>query len=580
MRSHQAPGGWSRVTSVLAVFALVFAACSGTASPSPAASSGAASPSAAGSASASGSAATTGGTFTGAWVGPCCVGIANANPLIAGGDQHFLSKIYEPLVSYSIDTTTGGYGAIVPALAKTWESSSDGLTWTFHLQPSVTWQDGTPFTADDVVFTLTLCESKAVGCVYGGGISNIKGAADVKSGKSTTLAGVKAPDPQTVTITTDQPNAAMLDALSVMWIVQKKSLSSIPLDQITKAPYWTTPGQAVGTGPFKITGYQAGQFMELSRYDGYWRGKPVLDKIVRKEFKDPATALIAFDKGEIDFTYLTADEVQREQGNANATIIAGPSQVDNAVVFNPLVNPAFANKLFNQAMEFAIDRKSIITNLYNGKGTALPCLFGNPAYVAPDTEMYDYNVDKAKALLQQSGVNVSSLPTFIFDTYYNDPLSLNVMTAIQKNWADVGLKVTIKQMDSAAWTKQYYTDGKSQVSFLGAQNGPDGNIAASYFLSTASQESGAGNNGWKGYVYKNPQVDQLIQQGRATFDTAKRATIYQQLCKVLADDMPWNIMWQTTRYWIVNKKIANFQLTPAPGGGSYYDASETWSVKP
>jgi len=81
-------------------------------------------------------------------------------------------------------------------------------------------------------------------------------------------------------------------------------------------------------------------------------------------------------------------------------------------------------------------------------------------------------------------------------------------------------------------------------------------------------------------VYKNPQVDQLIQQGRATFDTAKRATIYQQLCKVLADDMPWNIMWQTTRYWIVNKKIANFQLTPAPGGGSYYDASETWSVKP
>src|SRR5207244_13541635 len=76
---------------------------------------------------------------------------------------------------------------------------------------------------------------------------------------------LKAPDPQTVTITTDQPNAAMLDALSVMWIVQKKSLSSIPLDQITKAPYWTTPGQAVGTGPFKITGYQAGQDRKSTR---------------------------------------------------------------------------------------------------------------------------------------------------------------------------------------------------------------------------------------------------------------------------------------------------------------------------
>src|SRR5438105_6321690 len=137
MRSHQAPGGWSRVTSVLAVFALVFAACSGTASPSPAASSGAASPSAAGSASASGSQATGGGTFTGAWVGPCCVGIANANPLIAGGDQHFLSKIYEPLVTYRLDKTTGGYGPVVPALAEDWATATDRLTWTLHIQPNV-----------------------------------------------------------------------------------------------------------------------------------------------------------------------------------------------------------------------------------------------------------------------------------------------------------------------------------------------------------------------------------------------------------------------------------------------------------
>src|SRR5260370_693364 len=74
-----------------------------------------------------GQATTPGGTFTGAWVGPCCVGIANSNPLIAGGDQHFLSKIYEPLVTYSIDTTTGGYGPTVPALATDWTTSTDRL---------------------------------------------------------------------------------------------------------------------------------------------------------------------------------------------------------------------------------------------------------------------------------------------------------------------------------------------------------------------------------------------------------------------------------------------------------------------
>ena len=129
--------------------------------------------------------------------------------------------------------------------------------------------------------------------------------------------------------------------------------------------------------------------------------------------------------------------------------------------------------------------------------------------------MYDYNPDTAKALIAQSGVDMGSLPTFTFDTYYNDPLSLNVMTAIQQNWADIGFNVTIKQMDSAAWTNQYYKQGTSQVSFIGAQNGPDGNIAATYFLSTASQEAGAGNNGAdgaEGRSIRGPEWELLTAQ--------------------------------------------------------------------
>jgi len=529
--------------------------------------------------------APSGGTFTGAWVGPCCVGIANNNPLVAGGDQHFLSKIFEPLITYSIDPTTKGYGPPVPALAKSWETSQDGLTWTFHLQDGVKWHDGTPFTADDVIFTLTLCETKAVGCTYGGGIAGITGAADVKAGTATTVSGLTAPDPQTVTIHTDAPNAAMLDALSVMWIVQKASLSGIAADQITKSQYWVTPNDASGkggvqgTGAFYVSSYTAGQFIELTANKSYWRGAPKLDKIVRKEFKDPATALLAFDAGQVDFTYLTADEVQREQGNANATVIAGPSQVDNVVVFNPLANPAFGNAKFKQAMTVAINRDTIIKNLYNGNGTVQSCFFGPPQY-GTTADPLAYDTAKAQQMITESGVDIASLPEFTFDTYYNDPLSLNVMTAIQQDWAKVGLKVKINQMDPAAWTKQYYTEGKSQISFIGAQNGPDPNIGATYFVSTASQEAGAGNNGWKGYVYKNPKIDTLFQQGRAVFDPAQRTTIYQQACQELVNDMPWNIMWQTTRYWIVSNKIGNFFLTPAPGGGSYYDAAEQWYVKP
>ena len=204
--------------------------------------------------------------------------------------------------------------------------------------------------------------------------------------------------------------------------------------------------------------------------------------------------------------------------------------MDNAIVFNQTVDPAFAKKEFRQAMEYAIDRDSIIKNLYNGNGTPLSCLLGNPAYHGTE-ETYAYDPEKAKALLATAGVDPSTLREFTFDTYYNDPLSLNVMTAIQANWQALGFKVKIQQMDPAAWVEKYYNQGKSEISFLGAQNGPDGNIAAGYYLSTADYEGGNGSNGWKGWKYDNPAADDLINKGSAVFDPAARAAIYQDLCK-------------------------------------------------
>jgi peptide/nickel transport system substrate-binding protein len=150
------------------------------------------------------------------------------------------------------------------------------------------------------------------------------------------------------------------------------------------------------------------------------------------------------------------------------------------------------------------------------------------------------------------------------------------MTAIQANLTAIGFKIKIQQMDGASWTKRNQ-DGDFQMSFEGAQNGPDGNIAATYFLSTSAYPQG--DNGFTGYHYTNPQADQLIQQGVQSSDPATRATTYQQLCKVLADDLPWNVMWQTTRYWIVNTRIGNMVSTPGAGSGTFYDAAETWYIK-
>jgi peptide/nickel transport system substrate-binding protein len=299
-----------------------------------------------------------------------------------------------------------------------------------------------------------------------------------------------------------------------------------------------------------------------------------LDKLIRREFKDPATALLAFDKGEIDFAYVTADEVEREQANTNATVIPGPSQVDNAITMNPAKNPAFGNPKFKQAILYAINRASIVENLYKGAAKPVSCLYGNPKFTPADVEPYAYDPEKAKALLQEAGIDPASLGEIVMDTYYNDQLSLDVMTAFQQDLAAVGIKIKIQQMDGPSWTKRYYEDGASEMSFIGGANGADGHRAYQYYYSTALWPKG-GNN----YKFSNPELDKLLDQGVAEMDAAKRPAIYQQACKIMSETLPWVFMWETVRYGIVNNRIGNFLYTPAPGGGSYYDQAEKWFIR-
>lgn len=512
-------------------------------------------------------AGTPGGTLTGAWVGPCCVGVDNLNPLSAGGDYHFLNKIYSHLVTYDVT-----YSKIVSDLADSWSISDDNLTWTFKLHPNVKWHDGSAFTADDVAFALELCiDPKAGGCDRGSQLTAIKGAKEYAAGTAKSVAGIEVVDPTTIKITTAAPFAPLLDVLTETWILQKASVGQIARDKIKGNDYWFTT--AIGTGPFKLVKHEKGQSTELAAFPDYFRGAPLLEKLIRREFKDVATALIAFDKGEIDFTYLTADEVERESQNANARVIPGPSGVNNMLVFNSVVYPQF-NAKFRQAVLYAIDRKSIIENLYKGAATPVSCLYNNPAYVPSDIEKYDYDPEKAKALLQESGVDLNALGELEMSTYYGDQLSQDVMVAIQQNLAEVGIKVTPRQMDSAAWIKLFYEDVTFPVSFIGGANGADPNRAYEYFYSTSAWPQGQNN-----LKYNNPEFDKLLTDGAAEMDPAKRAPIYQQACRILGQDQPWIQLWETVRYGVVANKIGNFLFKPAPSGGSYYDQAEKWFIR-
>lgn len=530
---------------------------------------------------------TAGGTFTGAFVGPCCVGVDNMNPMSAGGDYEFLHFIWEHLVTYSVVPNTvstnpfsGHYGPLVPELADSWDVSADQLTWTFKLHPGVKWHDGTDFTSADVKFSFELCLDPKVGACYpGGSMKSIKGAAEVIAGTTKDLVGVKAPDPLTVTIETKAPNALLPYNVMDLFILQKASVEPIPRETIEKNDYFRTPGKAIGTGPFKVAAYSAGQSMELARNDDYWRAKPYLDKIIRREFKDTASALIAFETGEVDYTYVTADEVEQASTIKTGTVLPGPSGVNLDIVLNPLKNKDWADKRVRQAFLYGIDRKSILQNIYHiPEPQLLSCIYNDPAFNPADVPAYEYDPAKAKALLAEAGVDPSKWGEIAFDTYYGDQESLDAMTAIQANLADLGIKVKIQQMDSAAWAKRFYDDGASEMTMIG---GDGGGAAGGYGFGTLHSDSAwpKGGNGWKGYSYTNPELDAALEAVQTEFDADKRTTLLQKVCAIDAVEQPFINLWATTRYWFINNRIANFVSTPGPGMGNYYKAAETWHVR-
>ena len=576
-------GSRSRLVAVFTMVVLVATACG---QQTPQAPSGApASPSA--SAASPSESAATGGTFIGAWVGPCCNGNDWITPMDPGGDAHWFSKIYGRLTTFKVldpakqaadfDANAGVYGELTGDLAESWDISQDQLTWTFHLRPGVTWHDGEPFTANDVKFTIELCYNPAntmKPCHYVAAVDGAVGVKEYKEGTANEITGVKVVDDNTISFTFTEPNSLFPTSISELFILPEHTVGKIPPEQMKEAEYWKT--SQIGTGPFKWDKYTAGQSTELVAFDDYYKGRPKLDRIIRRHFPDPAAALLAFDAGEIHMTYITADEVERERGNANAIVLPGNSGVDNGISANYGKHAEFKDPKVRVALLQAIDRKSIVDNIYGGAANIVPCLYGLPNLTG-SVEPTAYDPAAAKAAVEAAGVDLAGMGELVFDTYYADPLSQNVMTAIAEQWkTNLGLTVKPQPFENVAWQKLFYEDGESSVSFWGAANGPTGDRGYNYFHSGGAYP--AGSNGTAAYHYENAEVDRLLEEARVEFDQAKQDALYQQVCEITRDDPPNLYLWQSIRFHVVSNKTKNVIVIPAAGGGSYDDAAELWEV--
>ncbi|RGP97877.1 ABC transporter substrate-binding protein [Bacillus sp. ISO11] len=449
-----------------------------------------------------------------------------------GWDGNVTSVIFASLVS------TDKQGKPIPELAEKWDVSSDQLTYTFHLRKNLKFSDGSPLTADDVAFTLTLLHDKA----YEGEVDisqyAVKGGKEYKEGKATSIEGIQVVDPQTIKITTEKVNSQAIFVLG--GTVLSKAYYGKDYKQNTSLDYLKDLyGKPLAAGPYKFEKYIPGQEVRFVANENYYAGKPKIQNFIYK-ITSGDTKLQLFQTGEVDHTGLGTDDEVLEQAKAlefaNIQIETAPSF---SYIYMNNNKPYLKDKKVRQALIYGLDRKKYVDTALKGYGTVanVPIHPTSWAYTEEGVNKYEYDKEKAKKLLDEAGWKVGSDGIREKDGQklklsYFGPSSAKdsdlLIPIAKENYKEIGVEFNPEFMDFNTMLSKV-NKGDYDLASVSTPITSDPSETAGEYLSTANETS---------LGYKNAKVDELIQKGIETVDIEKRKPIYKELYKELSDDPP------------------------------------------
>ncbi len=401
-------------------------------------------------------------------------------------------------------------------LAKSWEISADGLTYTFLLHENVTWHDGTPFTAEDVVFTYTTGVAEGWALVdYFAGVDE-----------------VYAPDDNTVIITLLQPNAAFISMLGAAgtWYAQILPKHLYEGTNYDENPYMRAP---IGTGPFKFVEWVPGQYVELEKNEDYFReGRPYLDKLVFRFFTDSETAQSAFRAGEIDIlVYALAPDLSRVEAFAEETgarMAFEASMYDRSLHFNRSVE-MLNDVQVREAIGLLVDREQISLLGWGGQYPAnyVPCSgMGTWCADNEDVTFPGMNVERANQLLDDAGHHVKSNGWRFKIKLTGIPYFIAMNEVIKEQLKAGFIDVEIEQYDNATYW-QVLRGGDWELASHYARYGPDPDAYAEHW------GTGGARNDWG---VSSQELDSLFALGRLTTDETSRQKLYDLVQEILRRD--------------------------------------------
>ena len=472
----------------------------------------------------------------------------------SSGTDHLINfLIFDNLVKIAPDEKT-----ILPALATKWVVSKDAKKLTFELRKGVKFHDGTSFDATDVAETIGFnCRINLWNYIgYKPALyENVVGCTDLKDKTSGIPTGVKIIDPYNIEINLINADAQWLRALTdaVYSIIPSEVHKGIEFKQWKDSDF--VLAEPIGTGPYTVTKFKRYQYLELDANPNYYGGKPKIDKIFMLLAVPATNVLPLLQKGEVDVAIdvdaTLEDQVDKLPGYTsvwNNTTGARYLQFRND-------HPIFGDKRVRQAVLFAFDYRTYLKTVLKGRGTVrwmLPAFDQNRIPL----EKYEYNPEKAKALLKASGVDLTK--EYKVNVLAGDQGDATMSVALKQALEAVGMKVKLNVLENAAWAAETRIAKADKDTWALTFNS-----GGSLGLGTA--------RGFSVFDCKTPifsfyakcDIPDLYTKLRTETDPEEIVKIENDLMKILNDEVPFYNPWIRQTYNVISKRVGGkFQLYP------------------
>ena len=453
-------------------------------------------------------------------------------------------------------TQDGPDGKPVPGMATSWETSPDGLAWTFHLRPAV-WSDGVPVTAEDFVFSLRRTLDPKTAAQYAALIYFIKNAQPTNDGKlPLTALGARALDARTLQLTLEHPAPFLLE------VAKHQTMFPEPEHVIAKyGDDWVRPGRFVSNGPYVLKDWKLGDHIETVKNPRFWDADKVcIDRVFYYPTNDAISAERRIRRGELDWN----GDIQSNR----IAYLRRPDQIPTYVHTHTWLGvaylafnqggktdlPALRDRRVRIALDMAIDREFITHKLL--RGGQVPAYTFVPPGVANYTSATPpvwagwtlaRRQAAARELLRQAGFGPAR-PLRLEIKHRNTPDPMLMMPAIQADWKQIGVEATLAQTETQIAYDAYRNRDfeVADAAWIADYNDPMS------FLYLMQSSTGPQNYG----DYKNPRVDALLARADLERDAVKRAGIIREAEQTVLGDAA-----VAPIFFYVNKNLVSPDVT-------------------